>query len=140
MAGPNGSRKTSLIDDLIAYWYQKHPSLTLPSHIINPDKIRQSPEILALKATGQNLDLAAQKLAYQRRQRLIEAKQSLAFETVISHPSRLVELQQLRDQGYRVLRRMGIIAVHDYLELNAIETLVEFGAPRSRRYVVAATL
>jgi DNA-binding transcriptional LysR family regulator len=124
VAGPNGSGKTSLIDDLIAYGYQKHPSLTLPSHIINPDKIRQSPEILALKATGQNLDLAAQKLAYQRRQRLIEARQSLAFETVISHPSRLVELQQLRDQGYRVLRRMGI-AVHDYLELNAIETLVK---------------
>lgn len=102
IAGPNGSGKTSLIDDLIAFGYQKRPPLTLPSHIINPDKIRQSPEILALKATSQNLDLAAQKLAYQRRQRLIEARQSLAFETVMSHPSRLVELQQLRDQGYRV--------------------------------------
>ncbi|WP_241136704.1 zeta toxin family protein [Achromobacter insuavis] len=97
LAGPNGSGKTSLIEDLVALG-------GLTEQIINPDEVRKSPQIAALALADPNADLdrAAQKLAYQRRQALIDAKQPFAFETVMSHPSRLVELQQLRDQGYFV--------------------------------------
>jgi predicted ABC-type ATPase len=102
MAGPNGSGKTSLIEDLIELGHLMQPPLSLPKRVINPDEMRKSSEVLALASSTKNLDQLAQKLAYQQRQALIAARGSFAFETVMSHPSRLVELRQLRDQGYSV--------------------------------------
>lgn len=102
MAGPNGSGKTSLIEDLLEAGAAMTPPIEMPANIINPDLIRQSPDILKLEGTGADLDAAAQKAAYLMRRRFMDAQQPFAFETVMSHPSRLTELQQLRDHGYSV--------------------------------------
>ncbi|MFC4277932.1 zeta toxin family protein [Achromobacter aloeverae] len=102
MAGPNGSGKTSVIQAIEAE-YRKRSQDSLPNVIINPDVIRKLPETLDLaRAEGLHPDRAAQKVAFLHRQRAMEAGQAFAFETVMSHPTKLAELAELRAAGYAV--------------------------------------
>nr|WP_255701924.1 zeta toxin family protein [Bordetella sp. LUAb4] len=103
MAGPNGSGKTSVIGALQDEHPARRQESLLPDLIINPDIVRKLPETLELARTdGSHPDRAAQRVAYLHRQRAMETQQPFAFETVMSHPSKLAELAELRAAGYSV--------------------------------------
>jgi predicted ABC-type ATPase len=87
VAGPNGSGKSTLIRQL-----RNSPNVDLPNLYINADD---------LKAQLELTDAAAQSLAQQLRKNAIEQRESLIFETVASHPSKISELQQAVLAGYR---------------------------------------
>ena len=87
-AGPNGSGKST-----ITLRYRKLPDF--PQIYINPDEI-------ALSLGGDPLQQAyeASKIAEDRRNELIQNKTSFAFETVMSHPSKLALLENARKAGF----------------------------------------
>jgi predicted ABC-type ATPase len=87
VAGPNGSGKSTLIRQL-----RSSPNIDSPNLYINADD---------LKAQLELTDAAAQSLAQQLRKNAIEQRESLIFETVASHPSKISELQQAVLAGYR---------------------------------------
>lgn len=88
VAGPNGSGKSTLTDALRA-----SPDVHLPRTYINADEIQ--------RAQGFD-DLAAQRAARELRARAIAERCDVMYETVMSHPSKVAELQQARAAGYRV--------------------------------------
>jgi predicted ABC-type ATPase len=86
VAGPNGSGKTTLIQTLRA-----GSQITLPALYINADDL----------ARERGLDArAAQKLATSLRSEAIAQRRSLLYETVMSHPSKIAELQAAAAAGY----------------------------------------
>jgi predicted ABC-type ATPase len=87
IAGPNGSGKSTLIRRL-----QSDTTISLPSLYINADD---------LKIQHQLTDAAAQSLAEQLRKNAISQRESVMFETVASHPSKISELQQARLARYQ---------------------------------------
>jgi predicted ABC-type ATPase len=87
IAGPNGSGKSTLIRKL-----QSDSKIILPSLYINADD---------LKIQHQLTDAAAQSLAEQLRKNAMSQRESVMFETVASHPSKISELQQARLAGYQ---------------------------------------
>ncbi|MET0266613.1 MAG: zeta toxin family protein [Duganella sp.] len=100
-AGPNGAGKTSVIEEI------KHTGLAtvhgvypVPARFINPDQVAKD-----LKGDFANQDArdeAAQAAAVQARAEAIASKLPFAFETVMSHPSRINEMLMLKEQGYRL--------------------------------------
>jgi predicted ABC-type ATPase len=100
-AGPNGSGKTSLIDEI------KQTGLTtvqgvypLPVYFINPDQVAKD-----LQGDFPNQDArdeAAQSAAMRLRAEATESKLPFAFETVMSHQSRINEMLMLKEQGYQL--------------------------------------
>jgi len=101
-AGPNGSGKTSLIDEVrntgLAALGDVFP---VPEYFINPDQVAKDLE--GEFATQEERDIAAQARGIALRKKAIDARRSFAYETVMSHPTRLNEIIQLKEQGYRVL-------------------------------------
>ena len=100
-AGPNGSGKTSLIDEIkqtgLATVRGVYP---LPAYFINPDQVAKD---LQGEFRDQNArDEAAQGAAMRIRAEAIESKLPFAFETVMSHPSRINEMLMLKEQDYRL--------------------------------------
>ncbi|MEO1374450.1 MAG: zeta toxin family protein [Cyanobacteria bacterium J06635_10] len=90
-AGPNGSGKSTITNQ-----FQQSPEF--PSNYINPDEI-------ALTLNEENPKRKAYQaavLAEEQRQNAISQKESFAFETVMSHPSKLKLLEQAKDAGYQV--------------------------------------
>lgn len=88
VAGPNGSGKTTLIKAL-----QSAGTLALPDHYINADDL----------ARARGLDArAAQRLASQQRLEAIAASRSFMYETVMSHPSKIAELQAAAQAGFTI--------------------------------------
>ncbi|SHN12950.1 Predicted ABC-type ATPase [Duganella sacchari] len=100
-AGPNGSGKTSLIDEIkktgLATVRGVYP---LPAHFINPDQVAKDLEGDFPDQDAR--DAAAQRAAIRVRAEAIGQKQNFAFETVMSHPSRISEMLLLKEQGYRL--------------------------------------
>lgn len=88
VAGPNGSGKTTLIQALRA-----SRDITLPDLYINADDLRRERR---LDARG------AQKLAQSLRWEAIVHGRSLMYETVMSHPSKIAELQSAARAGYAI--------------------------------------
>lgn len=86
VAGPNGSGKTTLIRTLRAA-----PDVTLPDLYINADDLCRE---RGLDARG------AQKLAETLRLQALAERRSLMYETVMSHPSKIAELQAAARAGY----------------------------------------
>ncbi len=86
VAGPNGSGKSTLIATLRAA-----PDLQLPAQYINADDIQRLEQL-----TPQ----AAQATATARRGAAIAHGESLLYETVMSHPSKVAELQIAIKRGY----------------------------------------
>jgi len=100
-AGPNGSGKTSLIDEIketgLASVRGVYP---LPAYFINPDQVAKD---LQGEFTDQNArDEAAQSAAMRIRSEAIASRLPFAFETVMSHPSRINEMLMLKEQNYRL--------------------------------------
>lgn len=100
-AGPNGSGKTSLINDIqetgLATVRGVYP---LPAVFINPDQVAKD---LPGDFPDQHArDVAAQSAAMRLRAEAIASKLPFAFETVMSHPSRINEMLMLKEQGYRL--------------------------------------
>lgn len=88
VAGPNGSGKTTLIESLRAAG-----DVRLPEDYVNADDLRAQRGIDAR---------AAQQLARERRLAAIAARRSLLYETVMSHPSKIAELQRAARGGYAI--------------------------------------
>jgi predicted ABC-type ATPase len=89
-AGPNGSGKSTLTQIL-------KQSANFPPRYINPDEI-------ALNLSGDEMGRAyeAARIAEEQRQQFLVNQQSFAFETVMSHPSKLLLLEQAQALGYEV--------------------------------------
>jgi predicted ABC-type ATPase/L-rhamnose mutarotase len=87
-AGPNGSGKST-----ITPIFQSQTDF--PQNYINPDEI-------ALTLGGNTIEKAyeASAIAAQERFKCIEEKQSFAFETVMSHPSKLAILETAKQAGF----------------------------------------
>jgi len=100
-AGPNGSGKTSLIDELRETGLQTSAGMIpIPSRFINPDQVGK--DLQGTFANQHERDVAAFNAAVQMRHDASNSKESFAFETVMSHPSRINEILMLKEQGYRV--------------------------------------
>lgn len=88
VAGPNGSGKTTLIQTLRA-----SPEVSLPALYINADDL----------GAQRGLDVrTAQKLAESNRRQALAHGHSFLYETVMSHPSKIAELQAAAAAGYAI--------------------------------------
>ena len=90
VAGPNGSGKSTLIAAL-----RSDPVIgpSLPAAYINADDIQRE--------TGADA-AGAQHAAAELRARALAERRDVMYETVMSHPSKLAELQQARAAGYEL--------------------------------------
>ncbi len=89
-AGPNGSGKSTITPSFQA-------QLDFPSNYINPDEI-------ALSLGGNIMERAyeASAIAASHRDECIRNGESFAFETVMSHPSKLALLEKARYAGFDI--------------------------------------
>jgi predicted ABC-type ATPase len=89
-AGPNGSGKST-----ITTGFQALPNF--PSNYANADEIAKT-------LLGDRMEQSYKAARIVERQRLdwVAQRQSFAFETVMSHPSKIIQLQQAKDLGYVV--------------------------------------
>src|SRR3954449_5899175 len=86
IAGPNGSGKSTLTEPL-----RKEPAF--PEHYVNPDEIERS---LAAIQDARERSAAAFQAAEARREALFQKRADFAFETVFSHPAKILFLEKLR--------------------------------------------
>lgn len=89
VAGPNGSGKSTLIGALRA-----DGRFDLPATYINADDLQRE------RAIGD--PRAAQQLANQLRAQALADGRDVMYETVMSHPSKIAELQQAKASGYEI--------------------------------------
>lgn len=109
-AGPNGSGKTSLIDEVRATGLAALGNVfPVPEYFINPDQVAR--DLPGAYATQDERDRAAFERGIELRRQAIDTRTSFAYETVFSHPSRLNEIVMLKAQGFRVL--LTFIATED---------------------------
>lgn len=100
-AGPNGSGKTSLIDDIKRSGLATlHGVYSVPQRFINPDQVAK--DLPGNFVSQDERDHAAQAAAVATRAEAIGNRMPFAFETVMSHPSRINEMLLLKEQGYRL--------------------------------------
>lgn len=101
-AGPNGSGKTSLIDEIKKTGLQTVRGVyPLPAQFINPDQVAK--DLQGDFPDQDSRDMAAARTAVKMRADAIESKRPFAFETVMSHPSRINELLLLKEQNFHLL-------------------------------------
>jgi predicted ABC-type ATPase len=89
IAGPNGAGKSS-------HWDREYRSRRLQFPYVNADEIARSID------PSDTRDRDAMFAAEKKRREHIERRESLAFETVFSHPGKLEEIQLAKDAGYYV--------------------------------------
>jgi predicted ABC-type ATPase len=90
-AGPNGSGKSTITQAF-------RDRGLLPANYVNADEIA-----LTLAGGLEEIGYQAAQMAEVQRQELMSQRQSLAFETVMSHPSKLALLEQASLLGYQVM-------------------------------------
>ncbi len=92
IAGPNGAGKSTVTQ-------RYRDNNLLPSNYINPDEI-----VLNMAEIVDPIErvYAAAREADRQRQELLLAQESMAFETVMSHPSKIEFMRSAREAGYRV--------------------------------------
>jgi predicted ABC-type ATPase len=100
--GPNGSGKTSLIDEVretglatVSRVYK------VPERFINPDQVAK--DLVGLFNTQEERDIAAARAAVEQRRVAIEGGEAFAFESVMSHTARIAEMLDLKKRGYQVV-------------------------------------
>jgi predicted ABC-type ATPase len=98
VAGPNGSGKSTLISALRAF-----PEVDLPTLYLNADDLQRERCISDPRQ--------AQELARALRAQALARGQDLMYETVMSHPSKLAEIQQARLAGYHIT--IHLVATED---------------------------
>ncbi|NJN49041.1 MAG: hypothetical protein HC805_03675 [Alkalinema sp. RL_2_19] len=89
-AGPNGSGKST-----VTQYLKQQPNF--PRNYANADEVAQRLDGDAMLQSYE----AARMVAAQRLM-WVNDRQSFAFETVMSHPSKLIQLQQAKQLGYRI--------------------------------------
>lgn len=98
IAGPNGSGKSTLIAALRA-----SPDVSLPALYVNADDLQRERGIADPEQ--------AQRLATDLRRQALQARRDVMYETVMSHPSKLAELQQAKASGYHIV--LHLVATDD---------------------------
>jgi predicted ABC-type ATPase len=88
-AGPNGSGKSTITAS-----FQALPDF--PKNYANAD------EIATLLGDGMEQSYEAARIVERQRLDWVAQRQSFAFETVMSHPSKIIQLQQAKALGYMV--------------------------------------
>jgi predicted ABC-type ATPase len=89
-AGPNGSGKSTITT--------RFQGLSdFPTNYANADEIAKT---MVGDPMAQSYEAA--RMVEQQRLGWVAQRQSFAFETVMSHPSKLIQLQQAKDVGYVV--------------------------------------
>jgi predicted ABC-type ATPase len=86
VAGPNGSGKSTITKDL-------EQRAGFPDLYINADEIKKNEDLT---------DIEAWEKAEGLRKEALNNRESFAFETVFSHPSKIDLIQQAKDVGYWV--------------------------------------
>jgi len=100
--GPNGSGKTSLIEEIKETGLQSVQRVyQVPTRFINPDQVAKDLE--GDFASQDARDIAAARAAVQERLAAIQSREAFAFETVMSHPARISEMLYLKEQGYHLV-------------------------------------
>jgi predicted ABC-type ATPase len=89
-AGPNGSGKSTVTES-----FQVLPDF--PSNYANADELAKT-----LVGDPMAQSYVAARMVEQQRLEWMAQGQSFAFETVMSHPSKLIQLQQAKAMGYMV--------------------------------------
>jgi predicted ABC-type ATPase len=89
-AGPNGSGKSTVTANFQVL-------SNFPTNYANADEIAKT---LSGDAMVQSYEAA--RMVERQRLDWVAKRQSFAFETVMSHPSKLIQLQQAKAVGYRV--------------------------------------
>jgi predicted ABC-type ATPase len=89
-AGPNGSGKSTITAS-----FQALPDF--PSNYANADEIAKT-----LSGEGMEKSYEAARIVERQRLDWVTQRQSFAFETVVSHPSKIIQLQQAKALGYMV--------------------------------------
>jgi predicted ABC-type ATPase len=102
IAGPNGSGKSSLTDHGKLESY----GLSLPELYINPDQIAK--EMANADPTANEWD--AWQKARALRVECRERRLSFTVETVLSHPSTLLDIRECRAAGYVACVRRAFCA------------------------------
>ena len=92
VAGVNGAGKSTITARL-------RQSPGFPSNYINPDEIALT--LTDIPDPAERAYTAAKKADLQR-ENLLEALESMAFETVMSHPSKVEFIQKAKNAGYYV--------------------------------------
>jgi predicted ABC-type ATPase len=89
-AGPNGSGKSTVT--------ARFQALSgFPTNYANADEIAKT-----LEGDPMAQSYEAARMVEQQRLSWVAHRESFAFETVMSHPSKLIQLQQAKDVGYVV--------------------------------------
>ncbi|CCD29356.1 Protein of unknown function [Candidatus Glomeribacter gigasporarum BEG34] len=101
-AGPNGSGKTSMITAIAgSEVFSPDFQLIKTKKFVNPDEIANSLKTeFELPEQKHARERLAQQQAIMERRCLIDARESFAFETVMSHPSRISEMLLLKQNNY----------------------------------------
>ncbi|WP_137174123.1 zeta toxin family protein [Massilia sp. HP4] len=100
--GPNGSGKTSMMNILKEQGLPLNGAKVFPPiDEVNPDVVAKTMSHPAHFSAKQR-DEAAQKQAWAMREGFLAERKPFSFETVMSHPSRLNELQRLKEANYSV--------------------------------------
>lgn len=99
--GPNGSGKTTMMDSIRSRGLLVRGQMVFPPvDEVNPDRVAKT---LGDIPEGHARELAAQRQAVTMREELLAQRKSFSFESVMSHPSRINELQRLKQANYTVL-------------------------------------
>jgi predicted ABC-type ATPase len=98
VAGPNGSGKSVLTRE-----GRSHLAFSLPDKYINADEIAQTFLAEMPDASASDREQAAFYRARELRSRYREEGNSFAFETVLSHPSTLIDMRKSRAIGYHIV-------------------------------------
>ena len=98
VAGPNGSGKSTLTDPTRL----KRLGISFPENYINADEIAKSMLETHSGLSQEERERTAFREARSQRRRFREQGASYAFETVLSHPSTLLDIQQVQVTGYQV--------------------------------------
>jgi predicted ABC-type ATPase len=89
-AGPNGSGKSTIT-------LQVRQAAGFPINYLNADEIAKT-----LPGDVMFNSYEAARMVEQQRLLWVNSQQSFAFETVMSHPSKLLQLQQAKTLGYQI--------------------------------------
>lgn len=133
-AGPNGSGKTTLTHRL-----RNHRSLDLGQYV-NPDEIAAA---LTSSAEDDDDDIQtdryrrAQALAREKREGFLAERQSMTYESVMSHPSHLDFVTRARQQGFRTYLYYIGIAEPSICEQRVAQRVAAGGHPVPRDKIYA---
>lgn len=114
IAGPNGSGKTTLTRQLLADGFDL-------GRYINPDDIAAT-----LDGAYDERVRRAQKIADELRDRFISEKRDFAFETVMSHESKLEVMRRARDAGFH-LTLFFVATENPRINVERVEMRVRMG-------------